>query len=198
MAKHPNAIRIPGGFVPRTGANERHLPPFDLGRALEQILAQSATPAPPESLPQSRPPAALHPEQTEAVPFVDDNNDPVLAPDGTPMLRPKGFDPHFFVQQGLKDRPGLEAMDVLLAISTGNVVSTSRQIAERYRYLYEKLKRFGQWKEWDAQRVGGVFHDEFVNYATVAIGLYASALGLSRNEILAIENFMRCGKAIIN
>ncbi len=43
---------------------------------------------------------------------------------------------------------------------------------------------------WDAQRVGGSFHTEFVDYATVAIGLYAAANGIPKGEVLEIENLV--------
>ena len=47
LAEHPGAIRIPNGFVPRSGPHSSELPPFDLDAALGQILAQAAAPARP-------------------------------------------------------------------------------------------------------------------------------------------------------
>ena len=36
--------------------------------------------------------------------------------------------------------------------------------------------------------VGGKHHPEYVDYATVAIGLYAASSGMSREEILSIQD----------
>ncbi len=48
-----------------------------------------------------------------------------------------------------------------------------------------KFKRNGAW---DAQRVGGTFHEEFVAYSTVAIVLPASAAGISKDVRLDLKN----------
>jgi hypothetical protein len=55
-------------------------------------------------------------------------------------------------------------------------------------YKLGALSHFNRGGAWDAQRVGGSFHTEFVDYATVAIGLCAAADGIPRDEILEIEN----------
>lgn len=54
--------------------------------------------------------------------------------------------------------------------------------------MAEHLANFRHWGAWDAQRLGGRFHNEFVDYSTVAIGLYAAAAGISRSTILSIED----------
>ena len=48
-----------------------------------------------------------------------------------------------------------------------------------------KLKQGGVW---DAQRAGGKNYPEYVDYATVAIGLYAASSGISRDEILRVQD----------
>ena len=55
-------------------------------------------------------------------------------------------------------------------------------------YLAGKLLNFDRGAAWDAQRIGGQNRKEYVNYATIAIGLYAAAADISRTQILEIEN----------
>ncbi len=52
------------------------------------------------------------------------------------------------------------------------------------------LYQFRRWGPWDAQRIGGKYRYEFVDYATVIIGLYAAAAGIPRDDILRIENLV--------
>lgn len=40
----------------------------------------------------------------------------------------------------------------------------------------------------DAQRITGHFYDKYVEYAAIAIGLYAAAYGIPEDEILEMEN----------
>jgi hypothetical protein len=53
-----------------------------------------------------------------------------------------------------------------------------------------QLYQFRRWGPWDAQRVGRKYRYEFVDYATVIIGLYAAAAGIPRDDILQIENYV--------
>jgi hypothetical protein len=50
-------------------------------------------------------PGASPPSKSDMtrVPFTDDNGNPILGPDGSPMMRPEGFDPHFFTAAGAAD-----------------------------------------------------------------------------------------------
>ena len=66
--------------------------------------------------------------------------------------------------------------------------STDGGAATQLAYLAGKLSRFRQYGSWDAQRVGGKFNPLYVDYATIAIGLYSAALGISEGETLRIEN----------
>ena len=43
-------------------------------------------------------------------------------------------------------------------------------------------------RPWDAQRIVGQQYDKYVEYATIAIGLYAAAYGIPEDKILEIEN----------
>lgn len=76
--------------------------------------------------------------------------------------------PAFFVAQGhrLRGRP-LDSIKTLLIVD---------------------LLNFKQGGPWDAQRLEGEFFDGWVDYATIAIGLYAAAAGIAMRDILAIQN----------
>ncbi len=55
------------------------------------------------------------------------------------------------------------------------------------------LPKFRQGREWDMQRLGGRYHDAYVDYSTVAIGLYAAAAGIPEAEILGVQNVYKIG-----
>ncbi len=116
-------------------------------------------------------------EETPAI-FVDDANQAVQDSQGKPMLRPACLTPYVFVNQGALDR---RSHEILVRHSSGDGPTILEHTAAR-------LARFRQGCAWDAQRLGGHFHAEFVDYATVAIGLYAAASGITRNEILGIQD----------
>ena len=117
-----------------------------------------------------------------SVAFLDDANQAVQDAQGRPMLRPVGLDPHVFVNQGALDRRYCE---MLLRYSYLDSSGGGLTILEHAAF---ELARFRQGGDWDAQRIGGHFHAEFVDYATVAIGLYAASSGIKRAEILGIQN----------
>jgi hypothetical protein len=102
---------------------------------------------------------------------------------GEPMLRPAGLDPHYFVEQGLKDKQTEEALRS--SGRGGGVLALA--------YKTAALAHFRRYGPWDAQRLGGSDHPEFVDYSTVAIGLYAAANGMSRTEILEVEDLVARG-----
>jgi hypothetical protein len=116
------------------------------------------------------------------VPFVDDKGAVVLKPDGKPMMRPADarMDPHFFVNQGLKDKKDEEML-----LETGG----EERGLSALGYWIGALCHFDRWHPWDAQRINHTYHPEFVDYATVAIGLYAAANGIPEKDILTIENY---------
>ncbi len=86
--------------------------------------------------------------------------------------------PHLFVERGLADR--------LIEDEVSRAPEGSDFAAGVYKAL--QLSHFQRGHDWDAQRIGGSFNSEFVDYSTVAIGLYAAAAGIPKNEILAIQN----------
>ena len=111
----------------------------------------------------SRPPL-----RDRSLPLVDHQGQPIIGGSGKPVLFPPNLPPQFFVEQGHRQR-------MLVNSGAGNLV------------LFDLLK-FWQWGPWDAQRLQGQHVPEWVDYATVAIGLYAAAVGIGRSEILEIQN----------
>jgi hypothetical protein len=132
--------------------------------------------------------AAIRYGDVAPVPFVDDKGQAILKSDGTPMMRPAGMDPHFFVNQALRD----------MKVETGNLLSLPKEDGSRRKeggvaalaYQAAALAHFSRGGPWDAQRIGGAFHAEFVDYATVAIGLYCAANGIAREQSLTIQNLI--------
>jgi hypothetical protein len=125
-------------------------------------------------------PVFLDEKPDAPVPFVDDTGRGFVDRDQKPMMRPVGLDPHFFVRRGLQDRQ-LENT----AIAQGG----ARALAA-LAYEYRQLSRFNRWKDWDAQRIGKKNHPEFVDYATIAIGLYAAANGIPKWQTLWMEDWI--------
>lgn len=99
------------------------------------------------------------------------------------MLRPVGLDPRFFVNQGIADKSRYDALRHIANPYGGNDAGPAWVLRE-----FMQLRKFRQGGEWDAQRVGGRYHAEYVDYATVAIDLYAASLGMSRNLILRVQD----------
>lgn len=115
------------------------------------------------------------------VPLMDDQGRQVIGRDGKTVLRPAGLDPQFFIQQGLQDRRIVEA---LLQNDGGSGAGSSAVLG----YIIAQLLNFDRGAPWDAQRIGGRNRPEYVDYATIAIGLYAAAAGISRAQILEIQD----------
>jgi len=120
------------------------------------------------------------------VPVLDDQGRPVLIPkgpyEGQQMLRPARLDPHFYVDQGTADRSYYDALTNSPVSDNGgaDLAILSLELMQLY-----KLKQGG---EWDAQRAGGKNYPEYVDYATVAIGLYAASSGIPRDDILRMQD----------
>jgi hypothetical protein len=57
----------------------------------------------------------------------------------------------------------------------------------------KELSNFKHFAPWDAQRTGGKFHQEFVDYSPVAIGLYAAAAGIPEPVILGVQDIFAAG-----
>lgn len=101
-------------------------------------------------------------------PLVDREGQPVIGGSGRPVEFPSTLPPTFFVEQGERLRNLVP--EVLLT------------------QLAMDLVKFRHFRPWDAQRMDGEFFDEWVDYATVAIGLYAAAAGMPLDGILRIQD----------
>ena len=128
-------------------------------------------------------------DPTAPVPVVDDQGNPVLIPDGPykgqQMLRPAGLDPHLFVTQGSADKSDYDAR---IKKPNPNPFGGDDAGLGFLSSELRQLSKFNHYREWDAQRLGGKFHEEYVDYSTVAIGLYAASAGMSLDEILRIQD----------
>ena len=109
-----------------------------------------------------------------AVPFTDEQNNPILDRDGNRIMRPSDVPPSFFVDAGL----AAAAADAGSADAPG---MTSRAL----------LMNFREGAAWDVQRVGSDPQSTpaFIDYATVGIGLYGAAAGIPAGESLTYQNW---------
>ena len=119
--------------------------------------------------------APPHGENTDVM-LLDDHGNQVKS-QGRNVVRPASFDPKMFVRQGLADRVLYDA----LGFTYGGAAS-------QQMFLMVKLSQFRHYGSWDIQQVGGKFNPLYVDYSTIAIGLYSAAFGLSEDETLSIEN----------
>ncbi len=107
------------------------------------------------------------------VPLLDGEGKPVFSKDekgnAVQVMRPAGIDPKFFIMRGAQGDPADE---------TGGYAVGK---------LTRDLPKFWQGHEWDVQRVGG-WHKEFVDYSTIAIGLYGAAAGIPEELMLRAED----------
>ena len=123
-------------------------------------------------------------DKTAPVPFLDRAGQAILNKYGKPMMRPAGLPPEMFVSPGLRDKEIEKAL-----IASGSEGGGAAELG----YQAGVLRNFKRGGPGDAQRLGGSFHEEFVDYATVAIGLYAAANGMTRREILNIQDLVARG-----
>jgi hypothetical protein len=113
------------------------------------------------------------------VPLLDTRGNPITDAQGNPLLRPADMPPEMFVSEGQAIRDKFNA-----ALKQDSGLLLSQAIAE----LFDKLRQFGQGGVWDAQRIQGLAVDEYRDYATIAIGLFAAAAGLPIQIALQIQN----------
>jgi hypothetical protein len=103
-------------------------------------------------------------------PLLDGNGRLVSDARGQSVLIPEGFD---------VNRVFEAAADVRL----------EQDPAVRLRRGIEDLAKFKQGGEWDLQRLsGGRFDGRYVDAATVLIGAYSNAAGISMSNILTVQN----------
>ncbi len=186
------------GFAPVPGQTEPETPasPF-LSDVVRQFLIASGL----ENFPRAEPPAE---GPLSAVPLMDDQGNPVMAPshrvtksqkenlekkgeepEEIAVMRPQFMDPHFFVRKGIEDRKEDEEK-IEQVIKNLQMGMEPAETAPAYFDLFN----FDHGGPWDAQRIAGRFYDEYVEYATIAIGLYAAAYGIPEEEVLEMENFV--------
>ncbi|MGE4483224.1 hypothetical protein [Acidocella sp.] len=113
-----------------------------------------------------------------AVPFVDDKGKTVTNLYGRPMLRPIDRPPSFFTSRGNQDK------------IVGRVSGALGEMGALADDAYEvaQLSQFRQNGPWDVQRIKGVEHPEFIDYASVAIGLYCASAGILFAAIMLLQN----------
>ena len=99
---------------------------------------------------------------------------PVLNYKGEPIYYPAAYPPEFFKNAGEQDAIGKAA-------ATGDEPS---YLANRYI----PLMKFFHGESWDMQRLTGVIDLKYIDYSTVAIGIYSKAAGYSSDEILNLQN----------
>ena len=114
------------------------------------------------------------------VPALDDLGEPIIGAEGLPISRPTALSPQMFVREGLKDQYGADT----------TIIDPSESFGERMAQTYRDLEHFARFGIWDAQRLTGKFDDRYIDYATVAIGLYAAAAGIPRAVALEIQNYV--------
>jgi len=108
---------------------------------------------------------------TNQVSFVDNNGNQVLDMQGRPMQRPEGMPPAFFVAKARE------------------LVAHAREMPENaISLLTADLTNFRQGGAWDAQRMNGEPHGEYLDYSTVAIGIYAQSAGIEFNQIMTLQD----------
>lgn len=113
---------------------------------------------------------AANQQKKKANPLKDDKGNVVVGASGQPALIPAGFDTGVVLRAGKVD--GLLLDDP----NGGSLLSL------------KDLSNFRRGGKWDLQRLSGTFDVRFVDSATILIGMYAAAAGISRNDILGLEN----------
>jgi RHS repeat-associated protein len=109
-------------------------------------------------------------------PLTDNKGNVVQGASGGAALLPKGFDVSKVLEAGRVDAAMSVVSPTLSAAATANDLA--------------KFRRGGQW---DLQRLSGNFNPNFIDSATILIGMYASSAGIARGEILSIQNFVAKG-----
>lgn len=142
-----------------------------------------------ENFSRAKPPAE---GPLAAEPLKDDQGQQVFAPDhqrkkgeeerNVAVMRPAFMDPHFFVRKGIEDRKRDEEA-LKYAGESGMLL-----FALTYGLIDTNLFNFDHGGPWDAQRISGHYYEKYVEYATIALGLYAAAYGIPEDKILELEN----------
>lgn len=145
---------------------EGHFGETDLDLALNQLgsMEQAATG-------WAKAIAKSEQQASSAVPLKDNKGTEVHGANGSVALVPSNFNIKAVIKAGTTDQVLRMSMPELGAAKTAN-----------------DLAKFRRGGDWDLQRLGGKFDDRYTDSATILIGMYAAASGISRNEILSIQN----------
>lgn len=136
---------------------------------MQQNASPTSNKSKDSTTPASGPPQLA--QQQSAAPLKDKSGNVVQGANGKPALIPGGFDLNGVVQTGKSDKE-----------LRGNapMVGTTQTA--------EDLANCRRGGKWDLQRLSGNFDPRFIDSATILIGMYAGAAGITRNQILDIEN----------
>jgi RHS repeat-associated protein len=115
-------------------------------------------------------------QQQNPTPLTDKNGNVVQGANGQPALIPGGFDVNGVVTTGQSDAEMRKNAPMVGLEQT-----------------LEDLANFRRGGKWDLQRLSGQFDPRFVDSATILIGMYAASAGITRNQILNIENTVAIG-----
>jgi RHS repeat-associated protein len=140
----------------------------------EVSTMQAAPPPQPQSHTQ---PA----QQQSASPLNDKNGNAVQGANGKPALIPGGFDVNAVVQAGKDDK---------YMRSVAPMVGTADTSSD--------LANFRTGGKWDLQRLSGNFDPRFIDSATILIGMYAKAAGITRDQILKIQDDFAAAAHVIH
>ena len=121
-------------------------------------------------------PDQIPPESKEhPVLMVDGKGAPVINSKGEQILRPAYLDPQIFACAGENMRPNTKGKSLLGLLITDE--------------LRNEMGNFAHYGPWDAQRIHpNLFVEGYRSYATIAIGIYMAAAGISRDKCLEIQN----------
>jgi hypothetical protein len=115
--------------------------------------------------------AAVLAQQQNATPLTDKNGNVVQGANGKPALIPGGFDVNGVIKTGQSDK---ELRGYAPMVGTTQTA--------------EDLANFRTGGKWDLQRLSGNFDPRFIDSATILIGMYAQSAGITRDQILSIQN----------
>lgn len=120
-------------------------------------------------------------QQQSASPLNDKNGNAVQGANGKPALIPGGFDVNAVVQAGKDDK---------YMRSVAPMVGTADTSSD--------LANFRTGGKWDLQRLSGNFDPRFIDSATILIGMYAKAAGITRDQILKIQDDFAAAAHVIH
>lgn len=110
-------------------------------------------------------------QKTGFNPLTDKDGNVVHGPSGNAALLPKGFDVNAVLEAGHADKELRGSAPMVGAKATS-----------------EDLAKFATGGQWDLQRLSGKFDSQYIDSATILIGMFAQAAGITRDQILKIQD----------